>query len=430
MSSRETTRRVLRKDRWVQLVELDVLALKVTEGPDAGLTVRLSHPSVRIGTARDNDLVLTDPSVSRHHCCIQKTADGWTLTDLSTTNGTLVRGLLIKEVVLASPATIQLGDSILQLAESAAELCAIPEEGTEFAGLVGATPAMRELFALIRTIAPTHANVLIEAESGCGKEVLSRALHDLSGRTGRFVVFDCASTGAEMIRSELFGHLKGSFTGANDARAGAFRTGDRGTLFIDEIGELPLGLQPVLLRALEMREVTPLGADRPVLVDTRVIAATNRNLDQMVEKGQFRQDLFNRLATIRVRIPPLRERTEDLELLVAHFQRSLGARFSLSPKALEVLRDQDWPGNVRDVRNLVERLGILCADRVVEPDDLSRNTSAASERPQSETRSIRDSEAELIRNALRSANGNKAQAARLLGIDVTTLRRKLKRQGI
>jgi DNA-binding NtrC family response regulator len=229
------------------------------------------------------------------------------------------------------------------------------------AELVGESVAMQKLRNSLSKFAPSSMTVLIEGETGTGKEVVARAIHKMSTRSQKpFVVFDCAAVSPSLIASELFGHVKGAYTGAVGASDGAFRAANGGTLFLDEIGELPLDLQPSLLRALEARQVKPVGGDQYLTVDVRVVAATNRSLEDEVEKGRFRRDLLFRLAVGRVKVAPLRQRIEDIPRLVEHFARSVGGA-TFSKEALMALSERTWSGNVRELRNMVERSVMLCA---------------------------------------------------------------------
>jgi len=263
-------------------------------------------------------------------------------------------------VVVPSGATVQFGATPVRI--TAAEAIALPpSERDQFGAMAGGSLAMRELFAVLEMAAPSDATVLIEGESGTGKELAARAIHDASGRAGGpFVVVDCSAISENLIDSHLFGHVRGAFTGADRERKGAFVEATSGTLFLDELGELPLAAQAKLLRALEAQTVQPVGADRPVQVDTRVIAATHRDLPRMVAHKEFRFDLFYRLAVVHVALPPLRERLEDLPHLIATFYRARGAEPGpVDGDNLERMRRHAWPGNVRELRNVLERAWAL-----------------------------------------------------------------------
>jgi DNA-binding NtrC family response regulator len=318
------------------------------------------------------------------------------------------------------------------------EICVSTPNQHRLGALVGASERMRQLYGLIQAVAPTPATVLITGESGAGKEQAARTLHELSGRRGPLVVLDASVADPEMIRSDLFGHIKGAFTGASGPREGAFRRAQHGTLFIDEIGELPLDLQPRLLRALENREVIPLGSDQPVRVDVRIIAATHRDLAAMVQQRTFRADLFYRLSVLPIWVPPLREIREDIPLLVQHLLGKLDLKCCVSAEAMAVLQGYHWPGNVRELRNVLERAAILCRGGEIQPKDLYLNegsTSRVSLETQVSTpapslgtleQQLKDLERTMILEALERNQNNKMKTARELGMPPSTLWRKLK----
>ena len=278
------------------------------------------------------------------------------MKDLGSTNGTWFQGTRIGEVVVPGGATIKFGNTPVRISgDRHAELP--PSDRDHFGAMAGQSVAMRELFAVLEMASPSDATILIEGESGTGKELAAQAIHDASTRAaGPFIVVDCSAIAEQLIDSHLFGHVKGAFTGADRDRKGAFVEASGGTLFLDELGELPLAVQARLLRVLEAQTVQPVGADRPIKVDTRVVAATHRDLQRMVAAKEFRFDLFYRLAVVHVALPPLRDRLEDLPHLVATFY----ARKKLEPGPidgdnLDKLRRYAWPGNVRELRNALER---------------------------------------------------------------------------
>ncbi len=295
--------------------------------------------------------------------------------------------------------------------------------------LVGESAALRELRRVLRRVAPMPSTVLLEGETGTGKELAARALHRWSGRTGRFVPVNCGAFTPELLEAALFGHVKGAFTGAQQAREGLCLHASGGTLFLDEIGEMPLSLQAHLLRMLEQRRVRPVGADREVAVDLRVVAATHRNLAEEVAAGRFREDLYYRLNVLRLRLPPLRERREDIPVLVRHFvqclARDLGREAPpLRAADLQPLMDHPWPGNVRELRNVVERCLLLgtrparCLDALAPP--------AGHPDPAGADLRLASVERRHILHVLALEGGNKSAAARRLGIARKTLERKLK----
>jgi DNA-binding NtrC family response regulator len=314
--------------------------------------------------------------------------------------------------------------------------------------LLGEHPAIAKLRALIERVAPTEVTVLITGESGTGKEVVAQAIHALSLRSLRpFVPVNCAAIPHDLIESEMFGHERGAFTGAAGSRHGLLTTADRGTIFLDEIGELPIGLQAKLLRVLEDGVVRPVGADRGTRVDVRVIAASNIDLAGAVAKGAFREDLFYRLQVVPIVIAPVRERRSDIPLLTEHFLQRIRDRtprreLAISREAMVALWSYDWPGNVRELENMVERLAILCEGSIIDTSILPENVVAGarpalpaiavklSERGLNLNNLVRELEGRLINDALKLAGGNKQAAARLLGLKRTTFFAKLRRCGV
>jgi transcriptional regulator with PAS, ATPase and Fis domain len=305
-------------------------------------------------------------------------------------------------------------------------------------GLVTRDAGMREIIAQVHQIAPTQASVVIQGESGTGKTQLARMIHRLSGRAaGPFVEVNCAAIPETLIESELFGHVRGAFTGAAGSRVGRFMAADRGTLFLDEVSELPVAVQPKLLRAIQDQAFEKLGSDKPLRVDTRMIAASNRGLRKLVDTGGFRADLYYRLAVIPIKVPALRERRGDIPLLVEHFLEQLRERgypqaVSVAPEALRVLMDYPWPGNVRELANAVEH-GIICAQAgVIRIESLPQDLRAFVRETQGTQEAVdaAEEDRERIRAALARADGNRSAAAALLGIDRTTLWRRMQRYGL
>ena len=313
-----------------------------------------------VGAHRSCDLILEDPQVSRQHAELVVTGEGIKVRDLGSTNGTFWQESRVAEVIVPAGAAIRIGTTLIKFATDEVPLLP-PSERHRFGGLVGQSVAMRELFAVLELASPTDATILIEGESGTGKELAARAIHDHSPRARvPLVVLDCSAVSEQLVESHLFGHVRGAFTGAASDRRGAFVEANGGTLFVDEIGELSLPAQAKLLRALEAQTVQPVGADRPVKVDTRVIAATHRDLANMVERKQFRFDLFYRLAVVHASIPPLRERSEDIPVLVDYFHEGRGrAAGPIGGANLDLLMRHSWPGNVRELRNALERAWAL-----------------------------------------------------------------------
>ena len=306
-----------------------------------------------------------------------------------------------------------------------------------FEGIIGNSPKMLRLIEVLRQIAPTDATVLIYGESGTGKELVARALHNNSPRrTKRFVALNCAALSEGILESELFGHEKGSFTGAAAARVGRFEYADGGTLLLDEVGDMPPSTQVKLLRVLEQSEIVRVGSNAPVHVDVRIVAATHRRLEALVKEGRFREDLYFRLKVVALYIPPLRERRDDIPLLNDHFLRQVAANYDkplleISADARRRLAAYDWPGNVRELRNAIEHMAVVTTDAVLGVDDLPDHivpgeAPPAPEAPQLVGISLEQAERELIRNTLASVAGNRVEAARILGIGERTLYRKIK----
>jgi DNA-binding NtrC family response regulator len=308
--------------------------------------------------------------------------------------------------------------------------------------IIGHSPAIIEVMKTVARVAPSQATVLITGETGTGKELIARAIHTYSDRSGqRFVAVNCSALAEGILESELFGHVKGAFTGAGATRPGLFREADRGTIFLDEIGDISAGLQSRLLRVLQEREITPVGADAPVRVDVRVLAATHQDLEQLVKQGRFRGDLYYRLNVVTVRLPPLRERLQDLPLLVHFFLRELARQHgrepvALDPEAESLLLGHSWPGNVRELQNVLERALVLAAQGVIGPEHLPADLRRA-EAPQRDAPRptagallpLAEVEKRHVLGVLQTEHGNRERAARILGISRRTLLRMLQRWG-
>ncbi len=405
------------------VVSLQRVRLHVIEGPDAGRSVESDDDMLlRVGTRENNHLVLGDKSVSGYHLEISRRVgseldgpatgpedgerSGWRLRDVGSTNGTYIGSLRVFEVQLRPGTILSLGRSRLRFdAIDDRPLRAILYPRERFFDMVGASVAMRRMFARIEQVAATPATVLITGETGTGKEAVAEALVQASPRAAApFVVIDCSALPANLIESELFGHVKGAFTGAHSDYRGAFERAAGGTVFLDEIGELPLDLQPKLLRVLERREVRRIGSESVRAVDVRVIAATNRDLGAEVNERRFRQDLYFRLSVVNIHIPPLRDRRDDLPLLIQHFVSHLvaalaGGRSSSTESAitenicsrvLEHNADYHWPGNVRELRNVVERAVAIPDEDPLAAVAPRRPSEAAEPPPAAESRAGSD----------------------------------------
>jgi two-component system, NtrC family, response regulator GlrR len=334
------------------------LALEVLCGPDQGLRVTSDSLPLSIGSAPGNDLRLSDPHVSRIHCRMLKEDDGSVLLrDEQSRNGTFVRGVKIFQVALDPGTEIQVGRTRIRFGFAVQEDAGGEVKLDRFGELIGASHTIRNAFEALRRVAPTALTCLLLGETGTGKELAARAIHDQSPRaSGPFIVIDCGAVTETLIEDKLFGHERGAFTGALREAQGAFEEAKGGTIFLDEVGELPLALQPKLLRVLERREIVRLGSHKAIPIDVRVIAATHRDLHALAVEGRFRQDLYYRLAEASVRLPPLRNRMDDIDFLARHLlDGASGAPVLLQPDALAALKAHRWPGNVRELRNVLRR---------------------------------------------------------------------------
>jgi DNA-binding NtrC family response regulator len=418
------------------------LRVRVTRGPDAGAELApddQAEDRIAIGTAADNALVLADPAVSRYHLELVRDAGGLHVIDLGSRNGTWVGDVRIERAIVPPGATIRLGDTTLVVEDAGAQALPPPADVPRSPDLVGDSDAIREVARLVHKLARVDSSVLINGETGTGKEVVARAIHDASPRRAReLIVVDCGSMPASLIASLLFGHEKGAFTGADQRRAGAFERANGGTVLLDEIGELPLDVQPALLGVLERRAFTRVGGAQSIDVDVRVLAATHRDLRAEVNSGRFRADLYYRLAVAKIYVPPLRERPEDIEPLVRHFaQRITGlADAELGPLAgaLDQLRTHPWSGNVRELRNVVEA-AIVMGELAL--DGAPPATKPAATDP-GQIASYRDAraaalhrfEAEFLRHLIDRASGNASEAARIARMDRPYLLALLRKHGL
>ena len=334
--------------------------IRLTAGPDAKKTLSV-RDAISIGTSDRCDLVLTDRTVSRRHCTLEPRNRGVALRDEGSKNGCWVGNVRLEDGLVTEGTEVKIGRTIFIIEADTSQKAVEPSRRRDHYGqFVGAARVLQSMYRVLEKAAGTDVTVLLEGESGTGKELLAEAIHEHSGRADSpFVVVDFAAMPESLIESELFGHEKGAFTGADETRMGAFEDASGGTILLDEIGELPAALQTRLLGVLERRSFRRVGGRTPVEVDVRVIAATNRNLEKEVEEGRFRLDLFHRLAVALVRVPPLRERREDIERLAHHFARQLTSSVALDASVIQRMETHEWKGNVRELRNYVERLSVL-----------------------------------------------------------------------
>ena len=449
MSGKEETRTV-HLDVPVEQITLRRYTLKVLKGPDKGLEKSYEKRQVYIGTGPECQFRLTDPTVSRSHARIEFDESGYRVRDEDSKNGVVVSDLKVMDASLPAEAEIVLGETRLLFGLGTETVDISIAKESRFGKMFGKSVEMREVFGILMRVAPTDATVLIEGESGTGKELVAEALHQYSPRRPKpFVVFDCSACPRDLLESELFGHVRGAITGAVRDRMGALEEASGGTLFLDEVGELPLEMQPKLLRALEKLEIKPVGGNRRVRLDVRILCATNRNLAEEVAAGNFRKDLFYRIGVIHIQIPPLRKRPDDIPLLSGHFLAELAGRSGSTPPRLayetvEKLKEYPWPGNVRELRNFLERSVILAgalqgAERPLEltgpkqfpisghgdPDEILR---VSFDEPFKDVKDglIREFETRYFSRLLKKTEGNVSKAARLAGIHRKSLEYLLK----
>jgi two-component system response regulator GlrR len=419
--------------------------LMVMAGPDRGRSRALDREEITVGKRRDADLVLTDPTVSRQHCVVVATPFGPLIRDLGSRNGVRIDGNWIQAAYLRNGALVRLGDTALVL-ESSDPLDETDEtRELRLGATLGHSAAMRRIFEIVPRIANSDASVLIEGETGTGKTLLADVIHKRSPRhRGPFIVIDCGAIPASLIESELFGHERGSFTGATAARAGAFEAAVGGTVLFDEVGELPLDMQPKLLRAIEQRVIRRVGSNEDRAMDVRILAATNRNLEEEVRRGRFRSDLYYRLAAVRLAIPPLRERREDIPVLANYFLHRFGGdgAAALPQAMMDSFLRQSWPGNIRELRNAVERAVLLGGAGGPEMTMMMAATATPTPTPQPsgdddsapfrelKERAIDGWERDYLERLLRRAEGNISRASRIAQMDRNYLRELLRKHGL
>jgi DNA-binding NtrC family response regulator len=402
-------------------------------------TIPVTAAGVVVGKDPSCDAAVDDPYVSTRHLRIEPQGPAWTLVDLGSTNGTFIAGARVARAELPLGLPVHLGDTEIVL--EARDTLEAPR-AEAFEGMISRDAAMRQVFELVERVAPSDAAVTILGETGVGKELVARALHARSGRRdGPFVPVNCSAIAESLIESELFGHEKGAFSGAERLRRGAFEEADRGTIFLDEIGELPLDLQPKLLRVLELGEVKRVGASRPLSVDVRIVAATHRDLRAQVRAGKFREDLFYRLCVVPVTVPPLRQRRGDVRVLAEAFllrASPRGTPLRWAPEALERLESYDWPGNVRQLRNVVQRALLFRGEGpMVAPDAVTFEDTRATPADTGDDDtmfvrglSLEEIEREAIRLSLRRNRGKRAAVVKELQIAKSTVMKRIGQWGL
>jgi len=430
--------------------------LVVVQGPDKGKELIIERERITVGRSVICDIVLGDKAVSGTHFEIVASERGFLLRDLESTNGTFSGDLRVREVWIKPGTALRVGQTHMRFepVEGMVEIDLSREE--RFHELVGKSVRMREIFAVLEKVAPSDLTILIRGETGTGKELVARAIHRASRRAQQaLVVQDCGSIPKDLIESTLFGHEKGSFTGATDRHRGCFEQADGGTIFLDEIGELDVTLQPKLLRVLENREIKRVGGDKTIPVNVRVVAATNRDLRAMVNEGSFREDLYYRLSVVAVELPPLRDRPEDVPLLVKNFLDDFAARrYPGEDRKITVARDgmsrlqaYPWPGNIRELKNTVERAASLADGPELTVKDLmptSQKTPAevlpggTAEQfvedglpfKEAKQRVLDSFEAAYLKALLDRNGGNVTRSAQAAGLTRYHLRELAKRYGI
>jgi DNA-binding NtrC family response regulator len=423
--------------------------LRVVDGPGRGAVHAVGASPVVVGTSEEGHVVLADRRVSRRHCEISAGKRGFLVRDLGSRNGTWFEGSRVGEAAVPPGALIRVGRTHLWLGERERNAGIEPAERESFGALVGGSLLMRQVYTLLERFAALDTTVLLLGETGTGKELAARAIHQASPRArGPFEVFDCGAAHPALVRCALFGYLPGSFTDAGPGGPGVFERAAGGTVFLDEIGELPLEVQPALLRACEQRTVQRIGGDRPLAVDTRIVAATNRDLAEEVAAGRFREDLYYRLQVLSVTLPPLRRRREDISRLCRALLAGIGVPDPgpIAGRPLAILEQHEWPGNVRELRNVLERaLATAGMGRVASgasgsaqfarlafhlaplaPGQAPADASFA----ELKRRAVEEFERRYLAELLAAHAGNVRQASRASGIERTQLRRLLRRHGL
>ena len=411
--------------------------VRVLDVPADPPVLALRDGMLTLGAGSKANIIIHSDNVSRLHVEMKLVEEGVRVRDLGSRNGTFYLGQRVEQMVLAPGSRIRLGSVEVAIEPDPSSFDEADEQGTSYQGLLGTSAAARRLFGMLERLEGSLVNVLVTGESGVGKELIAQALHQGSSiATGPFVAKNCGAMSRELVQSELFGHKKGAFTGAHEARVGAFEAAHGGTLFLDEVGELPIDVQPMLLRALESGEVTPIGATQPIRVKVRVVAATNRRLEDAMRAGTFREDLFYRLAVVQLRVPPLRERPEDIAILARHFAQAAGIG-ELPEEILVDYKELAWPGNVRELRNAVQAYAALGGV----PDD----RPARSRRSGSVLRSLVDLAQPFMQQReavteeftrtylsmlLAKTGGNQSEASRISGVERSHLRKLLVKHGL
>jgi DNA-binding NtrC family response regulator len=415
-------------------------------GPGAGPALAMARVTATVGRHPTNDLVLNDRQVSGVHLDLHRVGDRVRVRDTGSTNGTWIGPHRVTEVELAPGGEVTVGSTLLRFDVDGGASPAVVGSAKAFGKLVGQSTVMRELFALLERVAPKNLSVLVVGETGTGKEEVARAIHEQSRRAAKpFIVIDASALPETLADSLLFGHEKGAFTGAERRAVGPFEAADGGTVFLDEVGELPASIQAKFLRVLEQRVVTRVGSHQPIAVDVRIVAATHRDLRHEIDSGRFREDLYYRLAQIRVGMPPLRDRLEDIPLLCQKLLAGMqdDEHVVIADDALTHLATQPWPGNVRELRNVLARATALCGGGVIRRSDVAgegfgfrgtREERSALDLSGSfvtaKERAIERFESAYLAALVRRCEGNLSRAAREADVARHHLRDLLKKRGL
>ncbi|MBX3210814.1 MAG: sigma 54-dependent Fis family transcriptional regulator [Labilithrix sp.] len=449
----DETAKVSLDRRGLKILSVDLV---VVDGPSRGARLRLEGNKAKVGSAEGCALRLADRSVSRLHVELEVKAGVVTVRDLGSTNGTFVGDVRVRDADVSPGAVVRCGSSAFRVESTDEPAFVAISERTRFGELVGGSLEMRQVYAVLERVAPSDTTLLVQGETGTGKDVVARSVHAGSPRAkGPFVPVDCGAIPENLFESELFGHVRGAFTGAVHNRVGAFEEASGGTLFLDEIGEMPLAMQAKLLRAIESRRVRSVGSSKETDVDVRIVCATNRRLAQMVNEGTFREDLYYRLAVVEVVLPPLRARKEDIPEIARHLYEKLmtargqpdAAARGLPAELVDGLRARAFPGNIRELRNAIERAVTLGQTaRAASPDGGAANDASARagvlpegvesivplHLPLKDARDAWTSEFEnvYVRAMMRKTNGNLTRAAELAGVSRRFLQRTIARLGL
>ncbi len=438
--SRDPTRILAVEDDGKKLV-VERATLEAVDGPDQGKRWEVRGERTVVGKAPGCDVELSDTYVSAQHFRVERTQTGFRLKDLGSTNGTMLDGTRVADAELGIGAEIKAGKTVMKLRTRREARSLTPSQSPTFEGMVGQSAKMRDVFALLEAVAGSDAPVLVQGESGTGKELAAKATHNRSHRAPKpYLALNAGAITPTLVESELFGHEKGAFTGADRLRRGAFERADKGTLFLDEIGELSLDLQAKLLRVLETGELQRVGGMETIKVDVRLVTATHRDLAALVREKKFREDLFFRLYVVPVRLPPLRERPDDIPHIVEHLLVQMsppGKPLKIMPAAMNKLRAHDWPGNVRELKNTLQRAIVFARGQTIEDSHIAFTPLGGDRDPEEAPKAgpgaknqLEDAEREAILAALRRCNGNRRLAAQELGIARSTLFEKLRKYGI